>query len=399
MPLNKKTSLFLMAFLISFSFFGNGSAVASTEIQRKKAISLLKTTQYSIGLQKLQNLAKKGDAPSYYVLGVLHLSGKFFKANANRALMNFESSAELCYPKAIETLIEVFYNKRGSKYFNPARSLALRNKCNANIIDKAEPASSKTNIPKTSKIIEQSQNDGESDINATGLGNDVKAAWLSVAPRSAKSITGGGSGVAINEGGLFITNEHVTRNCSNPHVIYNGLEAEASVILVNERLDLAVLKVEAPTPFYARFDSTSLKVGEKLVAIGYPVGAIFGEAPSVSEGILTNAEDSENAIRNAGFLLVSIPMASGNSGGPVINQYGGLRGIVSYGWDSSKLAEDTNLGLSSNNLNFIVSGLRISEWLGKRNLKTYSLKTKTSKLDTEEIASKGIKSLVEVRCH
>ena len=106
MHLNKKTLLFLKVFLISFSFLGNVSAVASTEIQRKKAISLLKTTQYSIGLQKLQNLAKKGDAPSYYVLGVLHLSGKFFKANANRALMNFESSAELCYPKAMTIWVD-----------------------------------------------------------------------------------------------------------------------------------------------------------------------------------------------------------------------------------------------------------------------------------------------------
>ena len=159
------------------------------------------------------------------------------------------------------------------------------------------------------------------------------------------------------------------------------------------------MKVEAPTPFYARFDSSILNVGEKLVALGYPVGRFFGNAPSVSEGILTNAEDSENRIRKEGFLIVSFPIASGNSGGPVLNRYGGLRGIVSYGVDASVVAEKDDVFIQSSNLNFIVSGLRIRQWLSKFDLNTFSLKTKASKLDTEEIASMGIKSLVEVRCH
>ena len=68
-------------------------------------------------------------------------------------------------------------------------------------------------------------------------------------------------------------------------------------------LDLAAIMVDAPTPFYATFDSSSLRLGEPLVALGYPVGDLFGNDPTVSEGRLTNTEQGTQKSKPADICL------------------------------------------------------------------------------------------------
>ena len=63
------------------------------------------------------------------------------------------------------------------------------------------------------------------------------------------------------------------------------------------------------------------------MAVGYPVSFIFGDGPTVSEGTLTNTGDTETMLRRDGFLMTSVPMTNGNSGGPILSSLRGIRGL------------------------------------------------------------------------
>ena len=83
---------------------------------------------------------------------------------------------------------------------------------------------------------------------------DIATRWLNVAPKAGYSIYSGGSGVAINANGMFITNHHVIDGCSIPTVVYQELRGKAKVLLASEPLDMALLQVDAPTPNFVKFD-------------------------------------------------------------------------------------------------------------------------------------------------
>ena len=210
------------------------------------------------------------------------------------------------------------------------------------------------------------------------------------------------SGVAISNDGVFLTNHHVVDGCLNVAVKYQDM-GRARVLFADADLDLAAIEVDAPTPFYATFDSSSLRLGEPLVALGYPVGDLFGNDPTVSEGRLTNTEQGNTEIKARGYLLVSIPLASGNSGGPVFNNRGLLRGLVSYGISNEKLTKvmeesGRSVSIHSVTFNFIVSGLSVMERLNQKNVRYRSRAGSRERLDVEEIAALGKMSLANVVC-
>ena len=169
-------------------------------------------------------------------------------------------------------------------------------------------------------------------------------------------------------------------------------------------MDVALVKVDAPTPFYARIDNTVPLMGESLIALGYPIDFVFGDGPSYSSGELTNASDKETAVKREGFLLTSIPLASGNSGGPVFNQTGALRGIASYGRDSRAMEEAMNkeggkLKVSTTTLNFIVSSNRIVDWLESQDENFVTVESKETILPPHIITAQGEKSLGKIECY
>ena len=143
-----------------------------------------------------------------------------------------------------------------------------------------------------------------------------------------------------------------------------------------------------------------------MVALGYPVEEFFGKEPTISEGTLTNASDKETHLRNDGFLLVSVPITQGNSGGPIMSSNVGIRGIASYGFETDtveKVYEEksgVSLNLSSINLNFMVSGIRAYKWL-KKNANFINLHNSDElkiRANTQEIAEAGLRILAKIEC-
>lgn len=156
-----------------------------------------------------------------------------------------------------------------------------------------------------------------------------------------------GTGVIFSEDGYIITNYHVISGCSACAVWVTDsygvdIEYPARLVGYDEDNDLAVLKIDAVDLPVAEFGvSDDLKVGDRVYAIGNPLGLELRN--TLTDG-LVSAIDRDVDVEGVTMTLIQTNAAlnSGNSGGPLINQYGQVVGINTIKMMSG---EDTIEGL------------------------------------------------------
>jgi len=136
-----------------------------------------------------------------------------------------------------------------------------------------------------------------------------------------------GSGVIVGTKGYVVTNNHVIEGASDIKVaLADGREYESTVVLKDERVDLAVLKIKSDTEFSALplGDSDAVQVGDLVLAIGNP----FGVGQTVTSGIVSALARNQVRSGDFGFFIqTDAAINPGNSGGGLINMNGELIGI------------------------------------------------------------------------
>jgi serine protease Do len=145
------------------------------------------------------------------------------------------------------------------------------------------------------------------------------------------SLPGGsstGSGVILSEEGFVVTNAHVVEDATQIQVLLtDGRNLEATLIGADKISDLAVLEIEADNLVAAQLgDSSVLRVGDVVVAIGDPLGvALRG---TMTDGIVSaiNRDVTVDG-RVMNLIQTNAALNSGNSGGPLLNCYGQVIGI------------------------------------------------------------------------
>ncbi|MBE6824796.1 MAG: PDZ domain-containing protein [Ruminococcaceae bacterium] len=139
---------------------------------------------------------------------------------------------------------------------------------------------------------------------------------------------GAGSGVIISSDGYIVTNNHVIEGATSITVtLRDKTSYEAKLVGTDSIVDVALLKVEATGLKAATFgDSDKLKVGDKAVAIGNPLGQLGG---TVTDGIIS-ALDRDVVIDEETMNLLQTDTAinPGNSGGGLFDGQGALVGVV-----------------------------------------------------------------------
>ena len=140
-----------------------------------------------------------------------------------------------------------------------------------------------------------------------------------------------GSGFIFDADGYVITNNHVVEEAEEISVkLNNGRKIKAEVVGLDPKTDLALLKLQekGPYPTIGFGDSSALKVGDWVVAIGNPLGY----EQTVTAGIISG-RDRKNVSPTPGsydnFLQTDAAINRGNSGGPLLNVYGEVIGINS----------------------------------------------------------------------
>jgi serine protease Do len=130
--------------------------------------------------------------------------------------------------------------------------------------------------------------------------------------------SGAGSGVIWAAEGSIVTNAHVVERSSRTEVeLWDGRRLSAKIAQRDRRRDLATLRVDAAgLPAITAGDSSALRPGELVIAVGNPLGFIG----AASTGVV-------HSLHDRAWVVSQLRLAPGNSGGPLANARGEVVGI------------------------------------------------------------------------
>ena len=160
--------------------------------------------------------------------------------------------------------------------------------------------------------------------------------------------SGGGSGFIIDSAGLVITNAHVVAGDSRVDIwLNNGRRYEGGVLERDASSDLALVQISGSGSFYAIpvGDPSSVRVGDEVLALGFPLADRIGTNLTVTRGIIS----STRTVDGIELLQTDAALNPGNSGGPLVNRDGEVIGV-----NTSKIYEATG-GRPVSNIGFAVS--------------------------------------------
>ncbi|HMM49323.1 MAG TPA: trypsin-like peptidase domain-containing protein [Miltoncostaeaceae bacterium] len=182
-----------------------------------------------------------------------------------------------------------------------------------------------------------------------------------------------GSGVVIDTEGHILTNEHVVSGATRVRVTFaSGSTVDAQVVGTDPSTDLALIRVDVPAGSLSPVplgDSSAVKIGEPVLAIGNP----FGYTGSASAGIVSGlgrSIQSPNGFSVPDAIQTDAAVNHGNSGGALLNEAGELIGVPAQIADSGVNA---NVGVAfaipSNTAKRVIAGLErggsvAHAWLG-----------------------------------
>ena len=136
-----------------------------------------------------------------------------------------------------------------------------------------------------------------------------------------------GSGVIVDPSGVIVTNNHVVGDATDIKVaLSDGRELPATILIKDERTDLAILKIDGggDLPVLEIGDSDALQVGDLVLAVGDP----FGVGQTVTSGIVSAVARTNLGINDFGFFIqTDAAINPGNSGGPLVDLDGKVVGI------------------------------------------------------------------------
>lgn len=160
-----------------------------------------------------------------------------------------------------------------------------------------------------------------------------------------------GTGCVINKGGIILTSSHVVEKASHIEVTTSkGETYKAEVIQSeNQNKDLALLKIKPnkPLPTIKLGDSSIVKVGQKVLAIGNP----FGFNGTLTTGIVSRIDYERNKIQT------DAAINPGSSGGPILNANGEVIGISQsiFNPDNNKSNIGIGFAVPANEVKKVVS--------------------------------------------
>jgi serine protease Do len=174
-----------------------------------------------------------------------------------------------------------------------------------------------------------------------------------------------GSGVVIDKDGQILTNAHVVDGAASLSVtLDSGNRANARIVGLDPVLDLALLRVDTPNPLPAARlgDSSGVRVGDEVVAIGNPIGL----DQTMTRGIVSALNRLLPGVSDEPMIQTDAPINPGNSGGPLVDRCGNVIGINTL---ISEDAQSIGFAVPVNAAKTILRDLRevgrvVRPWLG-----------------------------------
>lgn len=168
--------------------------------------------------------------------------------------------------------------------------------------------------------------------------------------------SGTGSGFVVDSDGLVLTNSHVVDGFSTVNVRFsNGRSHTGKVLGVDEVADLALIEISGILRLFHRIypvslgDSDEVKVGEEVVAMGFPAVDTLGATPTITRGIIS----AKRPLGEVTLLQTDAAINPGNSGGPLFRRDGQVIGVNTskiFRSDDGRPLEGIGMAVSANDV-------------------------------------------------
>ncbi len=197
-----------------------------------------------------------------------------------------------------------------------------------------------------------------------------------------------GSGVVVSAAGDIVSNEHVINNCANLRAQPGAWPLK--LVAKDAKNDLALLRLQGGSIAPVRLRSgRGLRLGDDVVAIGYPLRGMLSSGPIVTMGIVNAMSGANN---DTSAFQMSATVQPGSSGGPVFDRSGLLVGIVRARLLSTSAA-------NAQNVNFGINLATVQSFLDAHSV-DYALGTVSNNpASVGDMVAAAQKSAVQIECY
>jgi len=158
-----------------------------------------------------------------------------------------------------------------------------------------------------------------------------------------------GTGFFISNDGYLLTSAHVIKSASQIIVFVDSIKYTASVVKADYLNDIAILKVKGEFFALPLGNSSEVTLGKPVFTVGFPNIELQGTSPKLTDGVISSLNGFKDDPR---VFQISIPLQTGNSGGPLILKSGEVIGIITS--SLSDLAMLTVSGKIPQNVNYAI---------------------------------------------
>jgi S1-C subfamily serine protease len=199
-----------------------------------------------------------------------------------------------------------------------------------------------------------------------------------------------GTGFYVSRDGHLVTNEHVVRACRSVR-LPDGQTVE--VVGRDRRADLALLRARPVQAVASLRFNNQVRQGEDVLTYGFPLHGVLPSSGQLGAGMVTAVRGLRD---NPLQLQIDVPVQSGNSGGPLIDQRGEVVGVVVSKLNALRVAQMT--GDIPQNVNFAVRLEPLKALLEKYQVRSAGSPAQSPNKDRQTIAEEARRYTTVVLC-
>jgi S1-C subfamily serine protease len=199
-----------------------------------------------------------------------------------------------------------------------------------------------------------------------------------------------GSGFFVTDVGDIVTNEHVVSRCKKIEIQPSGLEAK--LIDKDSKYDLALIRIDKNSDSVAKIRVNTPVLGEQVIVAGYPYKGLLSSGIKITSGIVSSLAGLQNDEK---LIQITAPIQPGNSGGPLIDQYGNIIGVIVSKLNSEFMLR--NFNDIPQNINFAIKATYLKKFLYRNKVEFKEVHSE-SELELTKISQQAQEYTVEVNC-
>ncbi len=212
---------------------------------------------------------------------------------------------------------------------------------------------------------------------------------------ASKKLHKSGTGFFVDPAGYLVTCYHVIEGATRIQVTTKRGTIPAQVVKVDSTNDVALLKVSGTFPALAVSHSRTAKLGDPVVALGYPNVGVQGKELKLTRGEINSLAGIKDDSR---YFQMSAPVQPGNSGGPLLDRSGNVIGLVTLRLNDWRLLWAT--GAVPQNVNYSLKSAYLLELLqNSPEVRKSLLRPATAMLEPFEIVNKADGAVVLIEAN